>query len=313
MRALFFVTLALLGCGSPAPSGLSEPLRVAGAAFHAGDLPGAPVPASDDGGTPSGPQITDEQNADGVVRWSQAGKSLSGHATADAFSVGIRFSGIGSGYWVLPVGAVDPSQNGQRVWSLSVDFGSGIPTGNQTILLAAFDAAGNAGVQSALEVCVVSNIADNLNACDPKRAPPFAMISLTWDADVDLDLVVAGPDGRLTQWKRPTTGLSDGGVPATAGVLDRDSNGACVIDGIRQEDLLWQHEPGPSTWTVYADLFSACGKPAVNFRATLWQAVEAANLTFTFVDIKHVDGALTAADANGGSSPGVRLFDVTLP
>jgi len=82
---------------------------------------------------------------------------------------------------------------------------SGAAHRDRTLLLAAIDEQGNAGEETRLDTCITRPIPDNLNACDPTIAPPFAVLSLAWDADVDLDLVVVAPDGRVIDPKHPTT------------------------------------------------------------------------------------------------------------
>ena len=52
--------------------------------------------------------------------------------------------------------------------------------------------------------------------------PPAAVLSLSWDAPVDLDLQVVTPSGVVISPKKPATGA--GGTTKGDGALDRDSD-----------------------------------------------------------------------------------------
>src|SRR4051794_3525581 len=98
---------SLFACsGEPNETGLYEPLRLRPATFESGGLPsGAP-----------GPRVTAFETASTVVRPGQVAKGLSGRASPDAVAVAIRFTDLGSGYWVLPVDGPDPQNNGELTW-----------------------------------------------------------------------------------------------------------------------------------------------------------------------------------------------------
>jgi uncharacterized protein YfaP (DUF2135 family) len=91
------------------------------------------------------------------------------------------------------------------------------------------------------------------------------VISLTWDSDVDLDLHVVDPAG-VEIWAGNTTEYQvapgqpfDPNAARDAGMLDADSNGACVIDGREREDVTWPHEPPSGHYRVRVDTVSLCG------------------------------------------------------
>ena len=48
----------------------------------------------------------------------------------------------------------------------------------------------------------------------------------------------------------------------SGGILDFDSNAGCVIDGRRQENVVWQAAPPAGTYQVHVDTASLCGMPA---------------------------------------------------
>ena len=205
---------------------------------------------------------------------------------------------------------------------LSVTPAANIFEGLHTLRVVAIDGAGAAGPVRDLALCVTPPVPDNLNACDPKSNPPAAVLSLSWDTAVDLDLVVVAPDGRIVDAKHPRTvappppGPStggDAGALASAGVFDRDSNGGCVIDGVQREDLVFQTRPAPGSYLVYASLFDACGKSSVHFRFSLYEATAAAadpKLQQLAESITK-QGVLLPIEASGGARLGTFVTEVT--
>jgi hypothetical protein len=322
VRALAWLALAAV-LGAPAcdsatlPAGLDEPIRVRAAVFKGGELPGtAPDPAA-----PVAPvAITLVESTNSVVVAGLAAKNLSGRASADAVAVAVRFADLGSGYWVFPVGAPDPSNGGELTWASSAGIGWDVPAGFHELRFVAIDANGQAGRQVSLKLCVTAAVPDNLNACDPSLAPPDTVLALSWDTDVDLDLVVVTPEGKRVDGHHPSTVLpgDDGRISAAelaaphVGVLDRDSNGECVIDGVNGENLVWQTAPLPGRYQVFASLYASCGKPAVRFSAVLYQAFDQEGGTRHLVETKRVAGELTALAAQGGAGEGLFLMELPL-
>lgn len=307
------------GCGTTSPSALDEPIHVQNGVFKEGTLPGSPPlddsDPDDAGVEPPGPHVTLIESLNNLVQPGQSGKSLGGRATGDSRSVGIRFADLGTGYWLVPMTTTDPMEPSELDWSIRYEIARDVPPGLHELRLAAIDEQGRSGAQRRLKVCVTSEVPDNLNACDRRIAPPAAVLSLRWDSDVDLDLGVVTPDGKLVDPKHPSTApLTDGGVvsdPKNDGAIDRDSNAACAIDGQRRESLVWQSKPAPGTYLVYANLFSACGQQAVRFTASLWLP-EPTDGGEQLVDALDVSGELLAADANGGASKGLYLTSFTI-
>jgi hypothetical protein len=225
---------------------------------------------------------------------------FTGHASPTAQTIAVRFADLGTGYWLVPVGAPDPAAGGAMSWGFTADFGRGIPPGPHDLLFAAVDGSGTSGTQYVQYFCVDTPVPDNGNACTPKKAPPAAVLSLTWDAPVDLDLIVQTPSG-------VTVGGKHGAGGPHQGVLDHDSNRNCVIDGADREDIVWQAAPEPGNYLVWADLFGACGKPAVTFSVSLWLAEPGGpdGGQRLVAEPPLANGELTAAQANGGSGPGL--------
>ena len=317
--ASFFLCGAIAVAATSACDGQStsvkfgEPIRVRGAQFVLGDLPGPlPVPstgtddadASIDLSAP--PVVTAIQTINTVVYTGEGAKQISGRVTQNGSSVAIRFGDLGTGYWVLPVGAPDPLYPGELTWSATCDFDPSVVPGKHPLRVVGIDANGNAGTQSEQNFCLASNVPDNLTACDPTRNPPEAVFTLAWDADVDLDLHVITPDGRDVNPKAPLVVPVDAGVqpPRTDPVIDHDSLAACVPDGRRQENLVFPARP-TGTWQIYVNEFNACGKPSVDFTFSVyepeWTSGQDRHLVKTFSR----SGRLLDVSAAGDSSLGL--------
>ena len=302
---------ALAGCeGQTNHVAYGEPIRVRGAQFIEGPLPGT-APA--EGASATTLAVTAIATLNPVVSPGEASKSLSGRSTSDASAIALRMGDLGSGYWVVPIGGPDPQYPGELTWSVAADFDADARAGLHPLRVVAIDASGHAGVQSELSLCLASRIPDNLNACEPTLAPPEAVLTLSWDADVDLDLHVVDPDGRDVNPKQPLVVPVDAGArpsPAAAS-FDRDSLAACVPDGRRQEDLVFPARPH-GTWSIYANLFDACGKGGARFTFSVHEAEGGADGTPRhLVETFTRSGRVIDLDANGDGRPG--LFVVQYP
>jgi len=309
-RAALSLALVLTSCGGERnPSGLEEPFRVRNAQFHEGDLPGS---APGDAGTSTTtPEITALESANSLLRLRQPGKVFSGRTNPRGATVGVRFPTLGTGWWQLNVGGPDPTFDNDYTWTLQADFSDALPTGLQNLRFVAIDEAGRAGEQRDYRVCVLPDVPDNLNACDPTIVPPDTVISLAWEEDVDLDLVVVTPEGRVVDARHPSAEMP---ATRTSGALDRNSNANCAIDSIRRENLVFQGAPAVGVYRIYANLFSACGRPATRYRATvhLREILEGGRTSGVRETFRR-DGLLTALSANGGAALGTFVGEVTLP
>lgn len=320
MRPFSLVLVAAVltgGCAEHGVSdvqGIGEPIVVESGQFLPGPLPGQlPLDASLDGYSAASPSVADINVANAVISEGEQGLVLSGHATTNGQTLGVRFADLGSGYWVVPLGPPDPSDNNLLTWQVGADFAKNLPPGFHDLLFAAIGAEGTGGVESELTVCVDTPVPDNLNICAPTRPPPTAVLSLSWDTPVDLELIVETPSGTMIGGSSAAAMTLDGGVPsatvtsASGATLDRESNRNCVIDNIDRDDLVWQASPAAGTYQVWVDLFRACGQPAATFTVSLWLAETQSDGNERLVEQSPplASGELTAAQANGGSSSGL--------
>jgi hypothetical protein len=311
-----FVAGALAcGCadGDPSQIGADELFRVRDAQFVRAPLPGkapakggAVIGASAGSGGP--PRVTALMSLNNVVVQGQAGKQFSGRASRSGVALAVALEGVSNGYWVLPLGTLDPPTQ-ELTWSMVSDFDVGIRPGLHDLLVTAVSAHGVAGQQVALTgLCVDGRIPDNLRICNPKRPLPKAVISLQWDANADLDLQVVTPDGQVVDSKHPITAtmLDDTGMlPDDAGAIDRDSNAGCAIDGIRGEDLVWIDVKPSGRYAIYANLFDSCKQPAVRFRVAIYTAVDDADGGEHLQQWFARGGELLELSANAGTARGL--------
>jgi len=296
-----FLTLAglcaLAACGGTEdPSGLSEPIVVQQGDFKSGVLPGELAVA----GTPSAlPTITSFAAGFGVLRPGTHGAQISGRSTNDAYSVGMRFKDQGTGYWIRPVGGEDPLIPNELSWSLAFDAASEIEPGKHDLEVVSFDAQGKPGSKQTLSLCIASELPDNLNVCDAKNVPPLAIASLRWNTDADLDLSLVAPDG-TTYGRSKRSLISNGTVIAK---LDNDGVSGCLADGRRIENFAFIEAPPLGTWSVYANLFDACGKTSVEFELAIYQRVANPDGTFALTELsdQRVRGQLLRQQSNGGA------------
>lgn len=320
MKKLHFVLCAVLvaACnGESLTSGLSEPIQVRygatnNAQFRAGALPGSrPLTTQEQlQNVPPALPSTTLNTTRGVVVQADSGFALTGTTSSEAVAVGIRFADLGSGYWLLPVAGQDPALPGTFTWAATADFGVGIPPGVHPLTIVAIDAQGHGGTQTKTDLCVASDIPDNLSSCSPSAVPPAAVLSLVWDAPVDLDLRVITPQGKVVDTKHPSTALvTNGKSDPTAkggGVFDTDAGRGCVQTGHLRENLGWKEAPLPGRYFVYVSLYDACKQPAVHFTVSLNQPGPVSDggtrpLNSSFEQT----GELLASDADAGTGLGL--------
>ena len=123
---------AAAGCDGASPNPApDEVLQIASGQFVPGALPGTLVSSALDAGAGDGaPSSAPEAGAILPLSITQlalpvlplpvgaAGESISGYASDDAASVGVRFADLGTGYWIVPVGVTDAQYPGQITFGM---------------------------------------------------------------------------------------------------------------------------------------------------------------------------------------------------
>jgi uncharacterized protein YfaP (DUF2135 family) len=120
-------------------------------------------------------------------------------------------------------------------------------------------------------------------------------VSVSWNAESDVDLHVVEPGGEDFYYGSTTS--------ATGGTLDLDSNAACSIDHVKNENITWANAPS-GTYTVRVDYYDDCSVAQSDYVVTV-QRKGHASQTFT--------GSFTGPGDNGGAGSGTQITTFTFP
>lgn len=119
-------------------------------------------------------------------------------------------------------------------------------------------------------------------------------VTVTWDQDNDVDLHVIDPAGEEIYWANTQS--------ASGGELDLDSNAACSIDGVRNENIVWPVGTAPQgDYIVRVDYWSSCNLSATRYTVLINNGGD--------VSIYH--GTLTGSGDQGASGSGVEIATFT--
>jgi len=206
-------------------------------------------------------------------------------------------------HWVVPAAGFDFVVQDELQWSADLAFSYGIATDELKVSLQAVDDRGRPGP-----------IEETSFALAPDVPPAKLLVSLGWDAPLDLDLNVALPDGTIVGPKNLSAGepTMEGTASSTkdlGGFLDRDSNQQCHLDNMNQEDFVWLDSDPPSGhYSVYADLFSPCDAKFVSFVVTAeHDGKQVARASSTLLDF---DSRLQPSH---GAAPGLLMAEFDIP
>ncbi|HEY4187041.1 MAG TPA: hypothetical protein VGP07_18340 [Polyangia bacterium] len=253
MKAFVFTALFALGCGGMAGDlGLDAELHVAGSQLHPGDLEAIAA---------TGPPVISVFNSLTTVQPGERDKALTGtlDPTATAAAIGLRGD---RGYFVVVAGPPGLDAPDQPTFTATLSFSPALPVGPQLLVVRAVDAAGDFGAPAVVPLTVTSQ----------PTPTGTLVVSLRWDTESDLDLHVVVPGGvevwarNINSYQLPTPGTPVDPIAwQQGGILDFDSNAGCVIDGRRQENVVWQGGPPPGTYLVRVDTASLCGTTAARW------------------------------------------------
>jgi hypothetical protein len=255
---------AIAGCGgTSAESGVTAYLRIAGAQFVEGAL------AADTRGME--PAVRGVTLVNTAVYPGQENFPISG-SVEDGGTVLIGL-GDDSGYWIVPAPLLDTSTPDNFDFSAQLTFSPQTPTGMHPLVLRGVGPDGALGPAQVFALTFT-----------PPMPAGALVVTLQWDTQSDMDLHVVVPNPNepampIEIWSKAPVGLPlrqpgdpppDSDQIAAAGYLDFDSNAACVIDGRRQENVIFTEPPPSGTYTVRIDAYSLCGQPDAQ-----WQVVAA--------------------------------------
>ena len=203
---------------------------------------------------------------------------LIGTVEADATHALIGVSGE-SGYWSVPV-----DENG--AFSATILVGQEVANDTMTLLVGAQNAAAWIGPVSELSLRVQSVGTGDLQ------------VSLSWDALADVDLHLIEPTGSEIWYGHRNSFM-------TGGQLDLDSNPACSIDGVNNENITYgDSTPTAGHYIVRVDLYEACDEPDIN-----WSVVVRVDGDV----IGTVEGSFVESDQDmGGARSGMTVFEFDL-
>jgi hypothetical protein len=242
--------------GVKSDTGLSAWMRVDGAQFHAGMM--------EEG---DGPAVASVDLVTNAAHAGEIGKSCKGALAPGATSAALMLDGD-RGYWILPAGVPDVASPTFPSFHASLSFSRDIPGGRYTLLVRAAGESGRFGPANA----------DNSLTITALGIPPGELVvTLTWDTEADLDLHVVDPNGieifnrNINSWQKPPPG-QDAGDPNSGGILDFDSNANCVIDGLRQENVLWRETPPAGHYIARVDTFSLCSEVSAHWRVRAFRS-----------------------------------------
>ncbi len=267
-------------------------LQVLGGQLERGSL------SSDRGG----PEVSQVLRPQPQVRRGEAGVKLRGRLGAGGVALHVQAEGDRN-HWVIPAAGFDFVVPDELQWQADLAFSYAIDADELKVSLQAVDDGGRAGPVTGTSFAVAPDV-------------PVAklLVSLGWDAPVDLDLNVVLPDGTMVGAKNVSSGepTSDGAASSTkevGGFLDRDSNQQCRLDLRNQEDFVWlDSDPPAGHYLVYADLFSPCDAKFVSFVVTAeHDGEQVARASSTLLDF---DSRLQPSH---GAAPGLLTAEFDIP
>jgi len=251
---LWVLFLGLAACGGTASdTGLEALLRVADGQFYRGSI--------DKLTSADSPTVVDVLNSQNVITPGLQNKQLSGRLDPGSTAVAIGFAGD-VGYWILPADVPDADSPTQPTFHASLSFSPSLPQPAYDLIVRAVSSPDNFGPATHVALDVAPGV------------PPMGalVVSLWWDSEADLDLHVVDAfgveiwSGNINSYDAyaaiPTT---DAGAWNEGGILDFDSNSACVIDGRCNENVIWSAYAPPGDYLARVDTFSLCGNSAARW------------------------------------------------
>jgi hypothetical protein len=279
--------LAAIGCGGASPeTGITANLRLSTGQF----VPGALAADKE----AMGPSVFVNLGVAKVPPGVQ-NLPLSGNVTGGS-SVLIGLADD-SGHWIVPAPIKDVTEVNSYQFSTRMSFSPELTAGPQLLIVRGVAPDGTIGPSQQFTLTVAEPV--------PTGALVF---SLSWDTQADLDLHVVvpntepdpmtgGPGAPIEIWSRNQVGVAPTTFPRTseemkaavaaAGRLDFDSNSNCVIDGRRQENVIFTQPPPDGEYIVRVDTFSLCGQASAQWQVTVtnpdgaivnpatWQSIDA--------------------------------------
>lgn len=167
-------------------------------------------------------------------------------ASAEIVKVYMSIEGE-DGYWEISVSA------GVDLVDLLLTLAQSVPEDVFEVEFQVEDAQGNVSEPAAMQTTVTEVGTGELQ------------VSVSWDVDNDIDLSVIDPNGFEIYYAAD--------ISPEGGELDLDSNPACSIDGINNENIRWLEGTAPrGSYQVVVTNYSNCTSSEANFVVTVQKA-----------------------------------------
>jgi hypothetical protein len=299
-------SLAAAGCAASASpeSGVTALLRASNGQFVEGALP--PDTSATGSAVISGVAINNTNVYPGEENF-----PLSGTVTGATALIGLEGD---VGYWIVPATLIDQTTVGGFDFSTQLTFSPLLPVGSQTLILRGVANDGTVGPAQLYKLAAAT--------LAPTGFP--LVITLDWDTEADLDLHVVipnvtDPTTPIEIWAKHPVGLPVpmlGAPPlypeqiADAAYLDFDSNANCVIDGRRQENVIFPVAPPPGDYTVRVDTPSLCGQADAQW--TVSATLTDANMNSTSLGFVQWESTDASTRGPHGAGSGLLAFTFTI-
>jgi hypothetical protein len=196
-------------------------------------------------------------------------KSIKGTVGPDANAVALGVAGD-SVYWLVPALSPDATDSHAFTFTASLSVSpllakslllvaNGDGTSTLPLSARAIDAAGNFGIATIQPFIM-----------DAQRLTGTLIVSLDWDAPVDLDLHALVPAANDVGYVEVWSKARSANTATSDGTLDFDSNANCQIDGRDVEDVVWTDQPPAGHYTVRVGLASLCGQSSAAWHAVAY-------------------------------------------
>jgi hypothetical protein len=248
------LSVSLTACGGvDSDTGLEARVRISGGQFYRGSLDKV---SSTDGGL----AVVDVINSQTVITPGLQNKQISGRLEPGSTGVAIGFAGD-LGYWILPADVPDADSPTQPTFHASLSFSSSLSAKSYDLIVRAASSPDLLGLAAHVSLEVQQTL------------PPTGalVVSLWWDTESDLDLHVVDANGteiwagNINSYDRYATTALTTARANEGGLLDFDSNAACVIDGRCNENVVWSVTPPAGTYIARVDTYSLCGNSAARW------------------------------------------------
>jgi hypothetical protein len=284
-RTIFACAIATLiaACSSsvPADVGADAAMQLTHARFVRGEMPSG-----------SGPAVASIDLVNDDIAPLLSNDPIAGNLAPTATSAAIGLQGD-VGYWIVVAGVPSVATPNDPSFATMASFSSGISAGAYTLVVRAVDGGGTFGPPSTVPLTSTAS-----------TTPSGALVvSLTWDTESDMDLHVVDPlgneifHGDMSSEPPFQIDPPDGG--ASYGYLDWDSNANCVIDGKREEDVVWPSTPPSGTYLARVDAASLCGQPIAHWSVAV---------TLDGATIAKASGVAVDADTRGDHDRGAGVL-----